>query len=271
MCMGLGCNAVGVTGCRIIDSPRERLLAILTNAMIPCNGRFPTLIVLGSLFFSGAGAALAVAGCVVMGVLGAMAASGVLSKTFLKHKTSTFLMEMPPLRRPRIGQILIRSLLDRTLHIAGRALIVAAPAGALLWWLSDTQLLVEVAQWLEPVGCFLGMNGVILLAFLFSLPANELLLPVIFMVLTGAGSLQGIEEGTGQLFLAAGWTWMTAVCTMVFSVFHWPCATTLLTVHKETGSLKKTAAAFLLPTVIGVIICILLHGIFTGILLIFPQ
>ena len=201
----------------------------------------------------------------------AMAASGVLSKTFLKHKTSTFLMEMPPLRRPRIGQILIRSLLDRTLHIAGRALIVAAPAGALLWWLSDTQLLVEVAQWLEPVGCFLGMNGVILLAFLFSLPANELLLPVIFMVLTGAGSLQGIEEGTGQLFLAAGWTWMTAVCTMVFSVFHWPCATTLLTIHKETGSLKKTAAAFLLPTVIGVIICILLHGIFTGILLIFPQ
>lgn len=271
MCMGLGCNAVGVTGCRIIDSPRERLLAILTNAMIPCNGRFPTLIVLGSLFFSGAGAALAVAGCVVMGVLGAMTASGVLSKTFLKHKTSTFLMEMPPLRRPRIGQILIRSLLDRTLHIAGRALIVAAPTGALLWWLAYTDLLIKFAQWLEPIGCFLGLNGVILLAFIFSLPANELLLPVIFMVLTGAGSLQGIEEGTGQLLLTAGWTWMTAVCTMAFSVFHWPCATTLLTVHKETGSLKKTAAAFLLPTVIGGIICILLHGIFTGILLIFPQ
>lgn len=271
MCMGLGCNAVGVTGCRIIDSPRERLLAILTNAMIPCNGRFPTLIMLGSLFFSGAGAAFAVAGCVVLGVLGVMAASGVLSKTFLKHETSTFLMEMPPLRRPRVGQILIRSLLDRTLHIAGRALIVAAPAGALLWWLADAGLLLQVSQGLEPIGRVLGLNGVILLAFLFSLPANELLIPVILLVLTGAGTLQGIDEGAGQLLLTAGWTCITAVCTMVFSVFHWPCATTLLTVYKETGSMKKTAAAFLLPTVVGMLICVLLNGIFTWILPIFLR
>ncbi len=255
LCMGLGCNAVGVTGCRIIDSPRERLLAILTNAMIPCNGRFPTLILLGSLFFPGPGAALAVAGCVVLGVLGAMGASGVLSKTLLKHEKSAFLMELPPFRRPRFGQILIRSLLDRTGQIALRALTVAAPTGAILWLLGSTSLLEQIASFLEPLGLFLGMNGVILLAFLFSLPANELLIPVILMVLTGSESLYGIGDGGSSFLLAAGWTWKTAVCTMVFSVFHWPCTTTLMTIHKETGSIKKTAAAFALPSFIGIVLC----------------
>lgn len=255
LCMGLGCNAVGVTGCRIIDSPRERLLAILTNAMVPCNGRFPTLILLGSLFFGGPGGALAVAGCTVLGVLGAMAASGVLSRTALKHEQSAFLMEMPPLRRPRVGQILVRSLLDRTLHIAGRALKVAAPAGALLWLLARSSLLGAAASALEIPGRLMGMDGVILLAFLLSLPANELLIPVILMALTGAVSLQGVGEGSGAILLAAGWTWRTAVCTMLFTVFHWPCATTLMTIRRETGSLKQTAAAFALPTVMGILLC----------------
>ena len=254
LCMGLGCNAVGVTGCRIIESPRERLAAVLTNAMVPCNGRFPALILLGTLFFPGPGGALAVAGCVVLGILGAMGASGVLSKTALKHQPSHFLMELPPFRRPRFGQILIRSLLDRTGHIALRALTVAAPAGALLWLLASNALLQPIAAFLEPLGTALGMNGVIFLAFCFSLPANELLIPVILMVLTGANSLQGIGE-SGALLLAAGWTWKTALCTMVFSLFHWPCATTLLTIRKETGSLAKTAAAFLLPTVMGMLLC----------------
>lgn len=260
MCMGLGCNAVGVTGCRIIQSPRERLLAILTNAMIPCNGRFPTLILLAGLAFR-RWAPLAVGGCVIVGVLGAMATSGVLSKTALKHTCSHFLMEIPPLRRPRIGQILVRSLLDRTLRIAGRALKVAAPAGVLLWIFARFGWLQILGNILDPLGVLLGMNGIIVLGFVLSLPANELLIPVILMTMTGATSLQGV--GTGDVAtMLAGWSLETLVCTMIFTLFHWPCATTILTVHKETCSYKKTAAAVLLPTAVGVVICVLLHFLF---------
>ncbi len=260
MCMGLGCNAVGVTGCRIIQSPRERLLAILTNAMIPCNGRFPTLILLAGLAF-GQWAPLAVGGCVIVGVLGAMATSGVLSKTALKHTCSHFLMEIPPLRRPRIGQILVRSLLDRTLRIAGRALKVAAPAGVLLWIFARFGWLQTLGSLLDPLGVLLGMNGIILLGFVLSLPANELLIPVILMTMTGATTLQGV--GTGDVAaMLAGWSVETLVCTMLFTLFHWPCATTILTVQKETCSYKKTAAAVLLPTAVGVVICMLLHFLF---------
>ncbi len=258
LCMGLGCNAVGVTGCRIIDSPRERLAAILTNAMVPCNGRFPTLILLGCLFFADAGGALVVALCVLAGVLGAMMTTGVLSKTALRHEQSAFVMEMPPFRRPRVGQILVRSLLDRTLFVAGRAISVAAPAGAVLWLLGNTKVLGRLSQILDPVGAVLGMNGIIMLAFLLSLPANELLMPIIMMILTGNSVLAGVEP-TGQMLLAAGWTMETALCTMIFSVFHWPCATTLLTIRKETGSNAKTAAAFLLPTAVGGILCAIVN------------
>lgn len=256
MCMGLGCNAVGVTGCRIIDSPRERLAAILTNAMIPCNGRFPTLIMLGCLFFSDAGGALVVALCVAAGVMGAMLTTGVLNKTVLRHEESTFIMELPPFRRPRLGQILIRSLLDRTLFVAGRAVCVAAPAGAVLWILGNTRLLGLLAQWLDPVGMILGMNGVILLAFVLSIPANELLMPVICMVMAGGGALGG--EVSSQVLLSGGLTCQMALCTMVFSVFHWPCATTLMTIRRETGSNAKTAAAFFLPTAVGCVLCVML-------------
>lgn len=260
LCMGLGCNAVGVTGCRIIDSPRERLTAILTNAMVPCNGRFPTLILLGSLFFSGAGAALSVAGGIALGVLGAMAASGLLSRTVLRHERSTFLMEMPPFRRPRIGQILVRSLLDRTLRIAGRALTVAAPAGAVLWLLANSSFLGRLAEFLEPAGRILGMNGVILLAFIMALPANELVIPVILMALSGGNSLA--TSCDISMLPQMGWTWQMAVCTMVFTVFHWPCSTTLITIYKETKSAAKTAAAFLLPTAVGCLLCLLLNLFF---------
>ena len=257
LCMGLGCNAVGVMGCRIIDSPRERLSAILTNAMVPCNGRFPTLILLGSLFFPDAGAALVVAACVALGVAGAMVVSGVLNKTVLRSKPSTFLMEMPPFRRPRLGQILVRSLLDRTLFIAGRALTVAAPAGVVLWVLSNTSLLSAVSAFLDPLGLLLGMNGVILLGFVLSLPANELLIPVILMTLTQTQSLQA-AAGLGETVLIGTMTWQMAVCTMVFTLFHWPCSTTLMTIYRETHSVKKTAAAFLLPTAVGCILCLML-------------
>jgi len=230
MCMGLGCNAVGVTGCRIIQSPRERLLAILTNAMIPCNGRFPTLILLSSLVF-GKWAPIAVGGLVILGVLGAMLTSGVLSKTALRHADSHFLMEIPPLRRPQIKKILVRSFLDRTLRISGRALKVAAPAGMLLWLLANAGWLQRIAAFLEPVGSFIGMNGIVLLAFILSLPANELLIPVILMTLTGAGSLQntGLDSGYTALrqFSPEG-----LLCTMVFTLFHWPCSNTIFTIYK---------------------------------------
>lgn len=261
LCMGLGCNSVGVMGCRIIDSPRERLTAILTNAFVPCNGRFPTLILLGSIFFPGAGSALMVAACIVAGVLVAMGISGLLSSTVLRHHESTFLMELPPLRRPRLGKILLRSVLDRVLTIALRTLKVAAPVGALLWLLGNWGALLSISDLLEPVGVRLGMNGVILLAFFFALPANELLMPVIVMVLSGAGSL-GDAGGAGALLLQSGWTWQMGVCTMVFTLFHWPCATTLMTIRAETGSHAKTAAAALLPTAVGCILCAALHWCF---------
>lgn len=262
LCMGLGCNAVGVTGCRIIDSPRERLLAILTNAMVPCNGRFPTLILLGSLFFPQLGAAAAVAFAVVLGVLGAMVTSGVLSKTALRQESSVFIMEMPPFRKPRIGQILVRSLLDRTLQILLRALKVAAPAGALLWLMGSGGLLAPTALLLDPLGQFLGMSGVILLGFILAFPANELLIPVIFMMLTGGTDLRGSVD---PAILAMHWTWRTAVCMMVFTLFHWPCAATLQTIRKETGSWKLTAGAFMLPTAVGMGLCGLLNILFQNI------
>ncbi len=256
MCMGLGCNAVGVTGCRIISSPRERLQAILTNAMIPCNGRFPALILFAGLILPRGFSALAVAGAVVLGILGAMATSGVLSKTALRHSQSVFLLELPPLRKPRFGQILLRSLLDRTAQVALRAISVAAPAGALLWLLANTPLLSGLAGALEPLGMLLGMNGIILVGFLLSFPANELLIPVILLIFTGAGTLQGITGSVEAIF-----TWQSALCALVFTVFHWPCSTTLLTVYKETRSIKQTAAAFFLPTAVGMVLCMLLNGL----------
>ena len=259
LCMGLGCNAVGVMGCRIIDSPRERLAAILTNAMVPCNGRFPTLILLGTLFFPEAGAALVVAACVAFGAAGAVVTSGALGKTALRSAPSTFLMEIPPFRRPRLGKILVRSLLDRTLFVAGRALTVAAPAGVILWIISNTGLLSLVSGFLDPVGRLLGINGVILFAFILALPANELLIPVILMAMTGAGSLQATAGLGMQVLLDGGMTWQMAVCTMVFTLFHWPCSTTLMTIYRETGSIKKTAVAFVLPTAVGIILCTMLR------------
>lgn len=260
MCMGLGCNAVGVTGCRIIQSPRERLLAVITNAMIPCNGRFPTLIFLSTLAF-GSWSPLVVCGCVLAGVLGAMLTSGALSKTALKHEQSYFLMEIPPLRCPNIGKILLRSLLDRTLCIAGRALKVAAPAGIVLWIFANMGWLQVIGTWLNPIGILMGMNGVLLLGFFLSLPANELLIPVILITMTGAGSLQNVTMESASLMLSH-LTVENIVCMMIFTIFHWPCATTILTIKKETASHKKTAAAVLLPTAVGMFLCVILHFLF---------
>ncbi len=268
--MGFGCNAVGVVGCRIIDSPRERLIAILTNAFVPCNGRFPTLILLISVFFagSGAGASAVAAAILTLLVVGSVAASMVASKllhrTLLRGEASSFFMELPPYRRPQIGQIILRSLRDRTLFVLGRAVSVAAPAGLLIWLLANVQfgggnLLTAISQWLDPVGRLLGMNGAILLAFLLGAPANELVLPVLCMILTANTSLSQIgESGIAATLLANGWTWKTAACTLLFSLFHWPCTTTLLTIRKETGSWKWTLVSVLLPTAFGAVLCALL-------------
>ncbi len=268
-CMGFGCNAVGVVGCRIIDSPRERLMAILTNAFIPCNGRFPALILLISVFFANGspGASLVAAGILTLTVAGAvamsMAASGMLNKTLLRGHPSSFVMELPPYRRPQVGRILVRSLRDRTLYVLGRAASVAAPAGMLIWLLAHLNggsILQALCQFLQPLGSIMGMSGAILTAFLLGLPANEMVLPVLCMILTANGSLSQVAEANmGAVLLANGWTWRTAVCTLVFFLFHWPCATTILTVKKETGSLKWALVSILLPTLFGTVICIALN------------
>ena len=272
MAMGLGCNAVGVTGCRIIDSPRERLTAALTNVFMPCNGRFPTLTLLGTIFFAGegnlAGAAL-LTGLLFLGYGVTVLVSAGLNKTVLKGQPSAFLLELPPFRKPRLGQILVRSLLDRTLFVAGRAVAVAAPAGLILWicgnvCVRDQSLLTLLASALEPVGAVTGLNGLILLAFFLSFPANELLLPVILMGLTGSGILAGelSAQAVGSILRAGGWTARTALCTMAFVMFHWPCGTTLLTFYREWKSLRWTALAFLVPTAVGVLLCMGLNLLF---------
>ncbi|HHY19930.1 MAG TPA: ferrous iron transport protein B [Firmicutes bacterium] len=269
MCMGFGCNAAGVIAARIIDSPRERLLAILTNNFVPCNGRFPTLITMILLFFSGSGILASFSASIIMlllivgAVFVTLIVSKYLSKTVLKGIASSFTLELPPYRKPQIGKILIRSLLDRTLFVLSRAIIVAAPAGALIWFLANFgvngQSYLEIfATFLSPLGKLMGLDGVILAAFLLGLPANEIVLPIIFMAYTSHGSLIEFESltATKSILLNNGWTSLTAFCLMVFSLNHFPCGTTLLTIKKETGSWYWTFLSFLIPTIIGIASCI---------------
>ncbi len=267
LCMGLGCNAAGVTGCRIIDSPRERLIAILTNAFVPCNGRFPALIFLIGLSFS-TGSSLLDAGiltlCLLLSVAMTLAASKLLSRTVLQGEPSSFVLELPPYRRPRVGQVLVRSLRDRTVFVLGRAVAVAAPAGLIIWLLANLSvgemtLLQGLAAFFDAPARLIGLNGAILLAFVLGSPANELVLPVLAIILT-AGTTLGMDAGAQMagLLTEHGWTWQLSLCTMVFFLFHWPCTTTLLTIHKETRSAKWTALAALLPTAFGIVLCALL-------------
>lgn len=270
LCMGFGCNAVGVTACRIIDSPRERLIAILTNNFVPCNGRFPTILLLIAVFLSvgkpwmsGFALFLVIGFSVGMTLL----VSFFLSRTVLKGMPSAFVLELPPFRRPQIGQVLVRSLLDRTIFVLGRAITAAAPAGAIIWLLQripvgDSTLLTQIAMFLEPLGGLMGLSGPILMAFLLGLPANEIVLPILLMFYSQSGMLVEGGSQTGAMLAASGWTWTTAVCAILFSLNHFPCATTLLTIRKETGSCKWTAISFLLPTVIGICLCAAVHGFF---------
>ncbi len=273
MAMGLGCNAAGVTGCRIIDSPRERLIAILTNSLVPCNGRFPTLITLITLASMGMTNSLLTAAAltcfILLGIGATLAASYALSKTVLKGLPSSFTLELPPFRRPQFGKVLIRSVFDRTLFVLLRAVSVAAPAGLLIWLLANISpggisFLTRLSSLLDVPGRLLGMDGMILTGFLLGFPANEIVLPIILMGYLQTGQLVEMTDSASlfSLFAAQGWTAKTAVCMAVFCLFHWPCSTTCLTIKKETGSLRWTAFAFLLPTAIGCLLCFLIELFF---------
>lgn len=274
MAMGLGCNAAGVTGCRIIASPRERLLAILTNAMVPCNGRFPTLITLISLAAlsrtsSSLLTAAALTAFLLLGIAGTLLSSFLLSKTLLKGIPSSFTLELPPYRRPQFAKVCIRSVFDRTFFVLLRAISVAAPAGLLIWLLANvtlhsSSLLSLLSDFLNPLGTCLGMDGMILVGFLLGFPANEIVLPIILMGYLQTGVLSELCEisALADILSAQGWTMKTVLCMAVFCLFHWPCATTCLTIKKETGSLRWTALAILLPTALGCLLCFLLELFF---------
>ncbi len=271
MCMGFGCNACGVTGCRIIDSGRERLIAILTNSFVPCNGRFPTLLALLSMFVVGLGGGLshsllsaaAMTGLILLSILMTFAVSSLLSHTLLKGTPSAFTLELPPYRRPQFLRVLIRSVLDRTLFVLGRAVMIAIPAGLLIWalahiWVDGSTLLSHLCLALDPLGRLMGMDGVILAAFILGWPANEIVLPIILMCYLSAGTLTDYDslESLRSILTANGWTLTTALCTMTFCLFHWPCSTTCLTIKKETGSLRWTLLAAAIPTLAGAVLCI---------------
>ncbi len=271
MMMGLGCNAVGVTGCRIIDSRRERLIAVLTNSFMPCNGRFPLLIALLTLFFAGGtGGSLLPAALLTAALLGSVGmtflASRLLAKTVLRGESSSFALELPPYRTPQIGRVLLRSLLDRTLFVLGRAVCVAAPAGLVIWGLAHVRagggaLLPGLCAALDGPGTAFGMDGTIVLGFLLALPANEIAIPVMLMCYTAGDSLvsYGSLAELGGILSAHGWTAWTAACVLLFSLMHWPCATTLVTIRRETGSARWTLLAAALPTACGLAACFLLN------------
>ncbi len=275
MCMGFGCNAAGVVGCRIIDSPRERLIAILTNSFVPCNGRFPLLIAMTTLFILPAGdAAGSIGGAAFLAVLILLAVgitllvSALLSGTVLKGIPSAFTLELPPYRRPVVLSVLVRSVLDRTVFVLGRAAAVAAPAGVLIWLLSNLTVggqtvFSHLTEFLDPLGRIMGMDGVILLAFILGFPANETVIPLIMMGYMSTTALTDYDSlaSLGALLTENGWTPVTALCVILFSLMHWPCSTTVWTIYKETGSVKWTAASIGLPTVVGTVICVIVHGI----------
>jgi ferrous iron transport protein B len=275
MCMGFGCNAAGVIACRIIESPRERLIATLTNNFVPCNGRFPTLIAMAAVFmgllvndYSNFVAATLVAGVVGLGILVTLAVSWVLSKTLLKGVPSTFTLELPPYRLPKVGPLLIRSVLDRTLFVLMRAVVVAAPAGAVTWMLANIEIgelsiLAHLAGGLQSFGHLIGLDGYIILAFLLGLPANEIVVPILVMSYLAQGVMLDLDsiEALRLLLVKNGWTWLTALNMILFSLLHFPCATTLLTIYKETRSSKWTLLAALIPTGVAFVVCFLITRI----------
>lgn len=276
MAMGFGCNAVGVSGCRIIDSPRERLIAVLTNSFVPCNGRFPILISIITMFLVGVEGGFwnSLLGVLILmmvigfGIFMTFVTSSVLSKTLLKGVPSSFTLELPPYRRPQYGKVIVRSIFDRTLFVLGRAITVAIPAGLVIWCLANINinggsLLSILSNVLDPLGKLLGMDGVILLAFILAFPANEIVIPIIIMSYMSTGNLVDISNLSTlrEVLVSNGWTWVTAVSVMLFSLMHWPCSTTCLTVKKETSSIKWTILSIVIPTFCGVVICLIFNAL----------
>ncbi len=268
MMMGLGCNACGVTGCRIIESEKERLIAVLTNNLMPCNGRFPILIALLMMFFAGQGAAAEVRVAlllvaVLIGCVGlTLVFSKLLSKCLRQGSSVGFALELPPYRKPSFAKTILRSLLDRALFVLGRAVVVAAPAGAVIWLcanvhVDDSSILKHCTDALEPFGHFIGLDGTIVMALILGFPANETVIPIMLMSYLSEGSLTeaGGYAALRSLLTQNGWTTTTAVCMLIMTVLRFPCSTTCLTIKKETGSLKWTLLAVLMPTVTGVILC----------------
>ncbi len=265
MCMGFGCNACGVTGCRIIDSKRERIIAILTNSFVPCNGRFPTLIAIVTMFISSLAvfSSLSLLLIILLSVIVTLLVSKILSLTILKGLSSSFILELPPYRKPQICSVLVRSLFDRTLHILGRAICVAAPAGIIIWLLAnifvdDKSLLIYAADFLNPIGSFMGLDGAILLGFILGFPANEIVLPIILMIYMANGTMIEFSNLSVvyEILVQNDWTILTAICMIIFTLFHFPCSTTMITIYKETKSIKWTLISFFLPLVIGFILCV---------------
>ena len=280
MCMGFGCNAVGVTGCRIIDSPREKLIAVITNCLVPCNGRFPALINIITIFFAAGSfgicrsvlTAALLTLVIVFSVLMTFVSSRILSKTLLRGIPSSFTLEMPPYRKPQVLKVVVRSVFDRTLFVLGRAAAVAAPAGIIIWLAANVtvhgeSLLSAFSGALDPVAKLIGLDGVILTAFILGFPANETVIPIMIMAYTANGTLTDFDSllGLKDILACNGWTYTTAVCFILFSLMHWPCSTTLLTIKKETHSPFWTAVSFIFPTALGFIVCVavnLILGIF---------
>ena len=278
MCMGFGCNAVGVTGCRIIESPRERLLAIITNSLVPCNGRFPAIIAIISVsfissvkleFLSSFASAMLLTAVISLGVLATFTVTRFLSTTVLKGTPSSFTLELPPYRKPQICKVIVRSVFDKTVAVLGRAVAVAAPAGLLIWCtaniqIADKSLLDYFSDTLDPFGKLMGLDGVILSAFILGITANETVVPIMLMAYTGSGMLTeaGGISALKEVLLANGWSMATAVCFILFMLMHWPCSTTLMTIKKETGSIKWTLLAAIVPTALGIILCITVNAFF---------
>jgi ferrous iron transport protein B len=279
MSMGFGCNAAGVIATRIIDSPRERLIAIITNNFALCNGRWPTQILIATLFIgtlvpahlAGLVSALTVVGVAVLGVILTLAASWALSRTWLKGEVSTFSLELPPYRPPRILQTIYTSIIDRSIFVLWRAVVFALPAGAVIWLSANVQLgglsLAEhLVNFLDPFGLLLGLNGVILMAYLVAIPANEIVIPTVLMLTVLIAGVGGLGQGAGVMFEleseastlailgAGGWTLLTAVNLMLFSLIHNPCSTTIYTIYRETGSTRWTAVAALMPLAMGIVV-----------------
>lgn len=269
MAMGFGCNAAAIMSTRIIESPRERVLAILTNNFVPCNGRWPTIILLASLFMA-AGytgglqtlvTSAVVVGIVVFGIIVTLTVSWALSKTALRGVPTQYTLELPPYRKPKFWNTIIRATLDKSVYVLKRAVVVAAPAAILTWvlaniYIGDTSILMYIVNFLDPFAQLLGLDGFILAAFILGLPANEIVVPILLMGYLATGSLTEVEDLTQlkQIFLDQGWTWLTALNMMLFSLLHFPCGTTLVNIYKETKSAKWTFLSFALPTILAILV-----------------